>query len=210
MTIKNILYIYLLFLVVSNISCQKAKNNAEPRYAYNLKNFPLNINDQWRYKVTDFYYNSIDTITLKVVNKIQNNDSEIDWRCNIYDDSLVIDSGLFRQINDRLSYDGLNPNYSYFGNLIFSFPITPNSYWIGDYAVDTVRLISIDSNITIQSKTYENVFYIKRAFNLIGNYGFVQTIQLSKNVGIISQSLYVSNGGLVQNQDFELIDYVLY
>jgi len=203
-----IIIIFSSILVV--FSCKKQKNTIiNPSDAFKLSDFPLKINNQWRYQVTDFNLHTTDTLLLKIISESVLSDSSEKYYCQIYEKNNLIDSGIFKVMNNTLTYNGLNANYSYFGNFIISFPIAPKSYWIGFYPQDTVRLITVDSTVNINSIVYRNVFYIKRSFYLLGGYSLVQSVQICKNIGVINQILYLFDDAPVQNQSFQLIDCII-
>jgi len=204
---------YSLFILLSAMvllsACKKSAQQKNNGPVMNIVDFPLKQNNEWSYKVSDFYATTDDTLTLKIVDD-NNNDSGESWHCIITRNKTIVDSGIFIKKNQEISYHGLSPTqYSYFGNFVLSFPLAANSLWQGFYQVDTVRLVSINSGVKILAINYDNVFFIKRAFFLQGGYSLVQTLQVCPHIGVIQQSLDIFSGGPPQKQEFELIDYKL-
>lgn len=206
---KTVYYLLFgVFILIALIACKKNYGVISSANVYKISDYPLKLNNQWRYKVTDFYSGTTDTLTLQIIS-VKSSDSELDWFCTLSEKGRIVDSGKYVQTQTQVSYIGLNKNYSYFGDFIFSFPIAANSLWIGFYPVDTVKLISIDSNLIVNGIKYDDIFYVKRAFYLIGNYSLVQKLQIAPKIGIVEQTISAFNGALPQNQNFSLIDYKL-
>ena len=212
MQISIRLYLALItgWLLLLTAACKKSNPTTAGQANLTAAEFPLAVGDQWVYQVMDFYSNTTDTLTLSVIGMQTLPDGGKNYRCHIIENGALVDSGAYIADNDTVSYQGLNPNqYSYFGDFKFQLPFHSGSQWIGFYPNDTVRVISEIDSTTILGQEYQHVFSLKRAFALQGEYSLVQFMLVAPNIGVVNQSVDISDGGPGQNQSFELISYTL-
>lgn len=205
---KKVIFI-LSILAIVFISCKKddcSDGTPEAEVGFEVADFPLAVGNWWAYKVTDFYGGNIDTCILEVVNKQMMNDT-ITYKCKYRFNEIVIDSLEFVAIGNELIYEGLNPNYSYFGNFKFQFPFVEDDQWSGFYVPDTVSVTSIIDSFVIGGNEYSPIYNLNRAFYLGGGYSLVQFLIVSPGVGVVHQSIDLFDGANAQKQQFDLLDY---
>jgi hypothetical protein len=150
---KNVLIIsYVLFIVL--ISCNKEPVTNNVYNGFQSIDFPIKVGNWWKYKVTDFYGGTIDTLIVEVVDKITNET----YRCELRYNNSVVDSAIITVSETTLSYEGLNQDYSYFGNFKLTFPFNDNDSWIGFYNPDTVVVTSVIDDFTINGMAFSPVY----------------------------------------------------
>jgi hypothetical protein len=169
----------------------------------------MEVGNWWQYKVTDFYSGAIDTLLIKVIDKREINGNKFEYRCKLKQDQKIVDSSIISLSNKEMIYEGLNPDYSYFGDFKLEFPFYEGDTWRGFYDPDTVRVISKTDSFKIAGTTYSPIYYVKRSFYLGGGYKLNQSLMVTPNVGVIRQSIDLFDGANAQKQNFALIDYEL-
>jgi hypothetical protein len=201
---KNVLIIsYVLFIVL--ISCNKEPVTNNVYNGFQSIDFPIKVGNWWKYKVTDFYGGTIDTLIVEVVDKITNET----YRCELRYNNSVVDSAIITVSETTLSYEGLNQDYSYFGNFKLTFPFNDNDSWIGFYNPDTVVVTSVIDDFTINGMAFSPVYNLKRSFFLGGGYSLTQFMMITPEIGIINQSIDLFDGANAQKQNFDIIEYNL-
>jgi hypothetical protein len=197
----------LRFLLISFISILFAcrRDNVE-QSPFDKTAYPVNIGNWWRYKVVDTFYNKVDTLLLKIISKTTNNDLTI-YKCHLEQRNQIVDSATMTLSGTELSYQGLNGNYSYFGDFKLKFPFNQGESWNNDSAMDVTKVLAYTMGYDVLGKKY-NVFSLQRIVSSLG-YRMNQTLVVSKGIGIISQNLDLFNGGPLQRKIYQLIDYDL-
>jgi len=201
---KNLIFINVIILVF--FSCRKPNNVNENIGDYNslsISEFNLHEGNWWRYQVTDFLNNSVDTVKLIVVahNIISTQD---EYKCLFNIENTVVDSSKFIISATGIHYQGLNPNFSFFGEFDLLFPIEVGDVWYSGFQ-DSTWVVSYTENKPILANEYY-VFFLKHIINGFGT-SLVQNIRLSKNVGIVEHNIDFFNGFPVQKQNYKLIDF---
>jgi hypothetical protein len=200
---KNILIYLVILCTGSLLGCKRDKVELIP---FDKMSYPLNVDNWWSYKVTNLKTAKIDTLFLKIVSKSVNNNIAI-YKCDLKQNERVIDSAQIMLSESELSYNGLDPNYSFFGDFKLKLPFNKGNTWNGDSSLDVINVVSISADYIVLNKKY-NIYDIKRSFEGFG-YRINQTIQVSKGIGIVSQYIDLFDGGSVEKKQFELIDYKL-
>ena len=171
--------------------------------------FPLMVGNWWKYKVTDFYAGTTDTLTVKVIGVEDSSVNTKRFSCLLFMKGLVVDSSEIVISENEISYKGLNPYYSYFGNYKLVFPIALNDEWVGFNNPDTIRVVGVSENVEIEGTLYAQIYSLKRSFFLVGGYNLNQLLLISPKVGIVNQSIDLFTGASAQKQTFSLIEYSL-
>lgn len=196
------------FLVFTSCRKHQEVDPSKSEITFDLYEFPLNLNSQWTYLRKDFYTNTTDTLTLKITDIIYNENDSLVYKCRLSIRNEYVDSAVFEVYHNRLVYHSISPTgYSFFSNFVLNFPFNENSYWIGNHIPDTVRVNTILDTLNVLGNKYNEVFYVKRAYSLIGGYSIVQSLQICRKFGIIKQNVDYFNSGNVQKQSFDLIQY---
>jgi hypothetical protein len=185
------------------ISCNKESIDVEN--GFQSTDFPIQVGNWWKYKVVDSYAGTTDTFIVQVVAEL-NKES---YRCELRYGSSVVDSAIIAMTETTLSYEGLNQNYSYFGNFKLTFPFNEDDHWIGFYNPDTVVVTSMINDFVVNGVSYSPIYNLKRSFFLAGGYSLTQFMMITPEIGIINQSIDLFDGANAQKQNFSLIEFNL-
>lgn len=196
--------IVVLILCLLTFSCHKEPITSVNEFNENA--FPVNVGNWWRYRHTDMLSNIVDTVTLKVVS-VNNVGTNKEYTCHIVEFGQNVDTGILSIGNNLISYESTNTDYSYFGDFILKLPFHQNSDWQNNNNLDSTKVISYTNDVKILGKSY-NIFFLKRIATSPG-YSIIQTISVSKNIGIVEHNLNIFNGFPIQKQNLQLIDYEL-
>jgi hypothetical protein len=198
---------YLLIIITSLtiVSCCKKSNpNDIATNQYTKSDFPIKVGNWWRYKQGDFLANTTDTFILKVVSM-----RNLNYFCNVEQNNKIIDSALITLNDNEITYRGLNTNYSYFGDFQIFFPLSVGDKkeisLIGVGLGDSMSVISLTQNVKFLGNPYD-IYFLKRKVAGPG-YSLLQTLSISKGIGIVENSINYFNGAPVMNQTLQLIDY---
>jgi hypothetical protein len=203
---RKLSFFYLRWiLLIGAISC-KHENDTIDSTAFSKTSYPLNVGNWWQYRVVDFNARTIDTLSIRISSKTVQN-GEVIYRCELEEYGTVIDSAQFVLTESSLSYQGLDATYSYFGDFKLKLPFYQGETWKGFSDVDSMNVISFSTDYNVLGKKYD-IYYLKRTVPGAA-YSVVQSLQLSKNIGLVSQNINIFWGGLTQRQSFQLIDYEL-
>tara|TARA_R110002050_G_scaffold190268_1_gene324915 strand:+ start:2163 stop:2801 length:639 start_codon:yes stop_codon:yes gene_type:complete len=210
---KRIIINILQLLLVGLLFSASCKKNTEPiklvEEKFTSDNYPVKIGNWWKYKVTDFYSGTIDTLVVEVVSEVDNSNGSMSYRCELKQNGSIVDSSIIIVSEVEFSYKGLNPYYSYFGDYKLTFPFNAGSFWEGAYSTDTVIVTSRIDKFTINGTEYSPIYNLKRSFYLGGGYSLTQFQMITPKVGIVNQSIDLFDGANAQKQNFDLIDYHL-
>lgn len=201
---KNLFLMTCLLFVVL-LSCDKDPIINNGSNGFQSTDFPIKVGNWWKYKVTDFYGGTIDTLVIEVMNKIDNEN----YHCELIYNNSVVDSALINITETTFTYEGLNQDYSFFGNFKLSFPFNEDDNWVGFYNPDTVVVTSEINEFTINGETFSPVYNLKRSFFLGGGYSLTQFMMVAPKVGVINQSIDLFDGANAQKQNFDIIEYNL-
>lgn len=208
MYLKRVSFFCFILIGISFIvGCKQDADTLEiETIAFNKLSYPLKVGNWWRYRVLDFNSNFIDTLQLKIVRQTVNN-AEVTYTFYLHEFGAIVDSAQMVLSATELTYKGMDPHYSYFGDFKLKLPFYQGDTWKGFSEADSTKVISYSKDYEVMGKNYD-IYYLKRL--VYGNvYSVVQNLQLSKGVGIVSQNINVFSGGFVQRQNFQLIDYEL-
>lgn len=198
------IYFPLLVLLISFTACKKSGNGSNP---ISISEYPLQVNNQWTYKVTDSVNNMTDTMVLKIVTKRAKGDTTW-WYCNVYKHNMVIDTPIYIQTSTTIGF--ANSNYTDLSPEFFiDFPIGNNNIWeASSLNADTAVASLLTSPVMVGGRDYSNVYMIYRSFLLV-DYSFSQSIYISRGIGLIAESYTVMPFGPQVKKNVELISYSL-
>jgi len=198
--------IYLLSFIVllSFAACKKSGNGSS---SMSISEYPLKVNNQWTYKVTDSETNVTDTAVLKITSSRSNGDTTW-WYCKLYYHNMLLDTPYYVQTSHTILF--ANSIYSFFSeDFRIDFPVSNNSVWMAStLSQDTAVASLLSSPLVVAGRGYSNVFMISRAFSVI-DYSFRQQIYISKGIGLIAEDYAVMPFGPQVKKHAELISYSL-
>jgi len=199
--------IYLLSFLLLLMFAACKKSGGDGGGPMSISEYPLKVNNQWTYMVTDSVHNEVDTFVLKIVSKRSDGDTAF-WNCNVYSHNSVVDTPCYVQTSTKIwlansSYNILSPSF------LIDFPVSNNNVWIaspfnGDTAVATL----LTSTVTIGNRSYSNVYVIARSFQEV-DFSFKQNIYIYKGLGLIGESYAVMPFGPQVRKNVELVAYSL-
>ncbi|MEN9609756.1 MAG: hypothetical protein RLZZ628_570 [Bacteroidota bacterium] len=194
--------ICLLFVLTSLSSCRQDK--IEP-VAFDKEAYPLAVGNWWRYKVTNLRENVTDTLLLQIDLKTIR-DGVTTYRCHLEQNGSIVDSAQMVLSNSELSYQGLNPNYSFLGEFKLKLPFHSGETWEGgNFEGKTQTLFT--PNYTVLGQRYD-IYDIKQVVPSF-NYHLNQNLQISKGIGIVSGYRDLFDSAHLFKHQYELMDYKL-
>jgi hypothetical protein len=200
----------LFLIIVSVLPLLGCGSTVEPKpelpTTFTKEAFPVSVGNWWRYKIYDSLTFKTDTLILRVVSGVDTNGVQ-SYTCNVEMHNKVVDTSTFEISKTQLSYKGNYEYYSYFGNFILKFPFKAGESWIGRHEEDTVRAVNRFDSISFLGKLYQPAFSLERAYGLVGNYSFRQSIVVCPSIGIIRQSIREYISIPTQRSELQLIDY---
>jgi hypothetical protein len=196
-------FLIIIFLCSAFYSCKKKAQNSQ---VFTSSSYPLAVGDWWQYLKSDGG-NTSDTITLSIVSESVNGTIK-DYKCNITQGGIVIDTGHFTQSDTSLAYSG-NPYYSVFGFFNLQIPFKEGQEWPGVYPNDTIKVAGVADSFEAYHITYKPVYALRRVFN-DPHYSMVQLIFLTPNIGLTNQSIEIQSDTAVQTSEvLFLLNYKL-
>jgi len=198
--------IYLLFpiLLFAFAACKKSNSGGS---AMSISEYPLKVNNQWTYKVTDSMTNITDTAVLKITSNHTKDDTTW-WYCKMYYHNMLVDSPYYVQTSNTIQF--INNAYSFLSaDFMIDFPVSNNNTWMAStLSQDTAVAKLLTSPLIVAGRGYSNVYMISRGFSLI-DYNFRQNIYVSKGVGLIAEDYAIMPFGPQIKKHIELISYSL-
>lgn len=198
------IYFPLLVLLIAFTACKKSGNGNSP---ISISEYPLKINNQWTYKVTDSVDNMTDTVVLKITARRAKGDTTW-WYCNVYEHNSLIDTPVYIQTSTTIglansSYTKLSPDF------LIDFPVSNNNTWIASsLTTDTAVATLLSSPVVVGGRSYNNVYMISRSYYMV-DFSFRQNIYISRGIGLIEENYAVMPFGPQVKKNIELISYSL-
>lgn len=198
------IYIVSLILLTTFAACKKSDSGSSPM---SIADYPLKLNNQWTYKVSDSVNNKTDTMVLKITARRTSGDTSW-WYCSIYEHNSVIDTPVYIQTSTTISF--ANSSYTELSpDFLIDFPVSNNNTWIASSLnVDTAVASLLSSPVMVGGKNYSNVYMISRSFFIVDFY-FKQSIYVSKGIGLIAENYAIMPFGPQVRKSVELISYTL-
>ncbi len=202
-------YLFCICLILIIVSCSNDNNNVNtiPNHIYTNKSFPLKVGNWWRYKVYDD--NGVDTCIFKIVSDSVSNNNHYylcTAKCRIIE---KIDTTQFILNDTSLIYKSFRiDGYAIIPEFSLKLPFSSGDTWHGRFPIDSSTVASYDTNYKILGKSYD-IFFINRIAFGDRSYYNIQSIQLSENIGIISESIKIRSIYINELKDIFLIDYHL-
>ena len=199
-----LLFSFFALLIISHsCSCNK---DPVVQPVYNSE-FPNSIGTWWKYKVFDSLTYILDTITIKVVGitKLSDGRDANIWQIN----------SLYNQPDTNYVYSG-SDGIKIYPNILptapitkqYVFPLLVGGYWRGQNVKDTNRVVSLETKNVIAG-SFTNSYAITRGYYAFPQYAIISKEYFGLNIGMLSWSIYLRNGGYISNQYWELVNYHL-
>ncbi|MGN6568952.1 MAG: hypothetical protein ACTHJ0_13410 [Flavipsychrobacter sp.] len=197
-------YLFLAILIVTFSACKKGGSGNNP---ISISEYPLKVNNQWTYKVTDSVNNMVDTMVLKITASRTKGDTTW-WYCNVYEHNMVIDTPVYIQTSTTIGF--ANSSYTEFSpDFFIDFPVSNNSVWIASSLItDTAVVNLLSSSVMVGGRSYSNVYMISRSYYMV-DFSFRQSIYVSRGIGLIAENYAIMPFGPQVRKSIELISYSL-
>lgn len=199
------IYLLSLILLLAFTACKKSGDNSGGPMS--ISEYPLKVNNQWTYMVTDSVHNEVDTFVLKIISKRSVGDTTL-WNCNVYNHNSIVDTPCYVQTSTKIwlansSYSVLSPVF------LIDFPVSNNNTWlVSPIGGDTAVASLLTGPVTIGNRSYSNIYVIARDFELV-DFGFRQNVYIYSGIGLVGESYAVMPFGPQVRKNVELISYSL-
>lgn len=198
----KLIYFPLLVLLISFTACKKSGSGSS---SMSISEYPLKVNNQWTYKVTDSVSNTTDTVVLKITASRTQGDTTW-WYCNVYKHNMVIDTPVYIQTSTTIGF--ANSSYTEFSpDFLIDFPVSNNNAWMPSALITDTAVASLLSGpVMVGGRNYSNVYVISRSYYMV-DFSFRQSIYISRGIGLIAENYTIMPFGPLVRKSVELISY---
>jgi len=198
---KIIIPILLItYLLTTSSSCKKT-----PIIEFS-KEFPDNIGTWWQYKVYDSIYNTLDTVTIRVIGygKLDNGDNATVWAIHSILNGADTNYVTNKSDGIRIFPDKLTTAYP---DKRYLFPLVVGNKWITQNILDTNR-VTQKGSISVVAGTFSDGYRIQRnTMEPPGLYVIQEDEWFVPNIGMVYRNYGWYGTPGVFHKTWELVSY---
>ncbi len=149
----------VLMLMVALVTGACYNRHIEPEPLFTAEDFPLKVGNWWRYRVTDSYYNTVDTLFIRI-DSMKSVNIEKHYYTNMIRGSQNGSGTIIKYSDSLIAYQ---PSQTYnFPSFTLGIPFGVDSFFINRIGStkDTVRVIGYEKEYELFEKKYA-VFHVK-------------------------------------------------
>lgn len=201
--------IWCIALLILCLSCNKENE----KDIFVASSYPLALGNWWKYQHTSIGFEP-DTFILRI-DSVTNDGLYKKYICNSISGNTIVPAGYFLRSDTSIAF--IYPSEYYYlseiQNFHIRFPISQDSYWMGDFSGDSTKVIGVNDSYSSYNIATGPYYSIHESYNLPHNFK-VFNMTISPKLGILSQtnnfrSDTVGGFGVNVNQSILLLGYFI-